>query len=368
MNSLFCITPSKAAPRFAARRFAVRRLAGGRWAGAALCALLAACGGTKAPDPAPESPSYPGSEAAVEKRAGSLTFHYNNKSTEASMALDLGEDDVYLDMTGKPAKPEEIAGPARRRDQADRSGDAENPSLSDRTPPAPSPMTSAPRPGPENAPPAPSPAKTSPGRPDPKADPASETEPESAGPDVTDKVLSGIRKAQEFFYQKRYNEALDMVRSSLDARPTAEGHALAGSIHYMLSQPGLAKRHWQEALRLNPDMPAVVNMLEKIRTPGGRGSPFPRPIVSRRPAAAPSGDVIEASKAPGEIPPYPDEYGPEAGRPSAPQAAPAPQPAAPATPPPGPAASAPVSQPAGPGNPPAGPAIPPADDKGGKAR
>jgi hypothetical protein len=287
------------------------------------CALLLGCGGTKPPDPEPQaSPAYSSAEAA-EKRAGTISFHYSNSSTDANMALDLGSDDVYLDMTGKPAKPEAPA--PRRRESMERPA----PGDQDAAPaPAPSPSNSPARPGPESFAPSPSPAATRPNsqaRPDPRQDLPPEEENNNAyAPDVTDKVLSGIRKAQEFFYQKRYNEALDMVRSSLDARPTAEGHALAGSIHYMLGQPGLAKRHWQQALRLNPDMPAVVNMLEKISTPGGRGSPFPRPLaVHRAPPPAPSNEVMEAARPP-EQAPYPEEYG--SGEVTRPGPVPAPRP------------------------------------------
>lgn len=315
--------------------------------GAALCAALLACGGTKAPDPEPQASAYPASAAdAPDKRAGTISFHYANGSTDANMVLDLGADDVYLDMTGKPAKVE--APPPRHR-EPERSAPSEDGAspLPDRIMPAPSPATAPPRPGPEGAAPAPAPQRG----PQSKQDPLP-PEDENVGayaPDVTDKVLSGIRKAQEFFYQKRYNEALDMVRSSLDARPTAEGHALAGSIHYMLGQPGLAKRHWQQALRLNPDMPAVVNMLEKISTPGGRGSPFPRPLITHRsPPPAPSNDVMEAARPP-EQAPYPEEYG--NGEVTQPPRAPAAQPAA---------------QPSAPASAPAAPAAAP--DKGGPAK
>src|SRR6185436_13686473 len=81
-------------------------------------ALLLGCGGTKAPDPEPQAQDTYSSEAAADKRAGTLTFHYANKSTDANMSLDLGVEDVYLDMTGKAVKPEEAAptSPRARRE------------------------------------------------------------------------------------------------------------------------------------------------------------------------------------------------------------------------------------------------------------
>lgn len=102
----------------------------------------------------------------------------------------------------------------------------------------------------------------------------------------------------------------------------------------MMGQGGMARRQWMEALRLNPDMPAVVNMLEKTRTPGGRGSPSPRPILSRQsPRPAPA--LPEA-----ERPPFPEVYYEPAYNPPASSA-----PAAPASP--VPSAPAPQSAPAG---------------------
>ncbi|MEO7427445.1 MAG: hypothetical protein ABI036_19825, partial [Fibrobacteria bacterium] len=65
-----------------------------------------------------------------------------------------------------------------------------------------------------------------------------------------------------------------------------------------------------EALRLNPDMPAVLNMLEKTRTPGGRGSPNPRPIPMRNAPRIPDEPLSEADEVP-----YPEVYyGPAAPR------------------------------------------------------
>ncbi|MFC1585047.1 hypothetical protein ACFL5V_05835 [Fibrobacterota bacterium] len=78
-------------------------------------------------------------------------------------------------------------------------------------------------------------------------------------------VLAEIRKAQEFFYQKKYPEALDMTKFSLQKHETAEGYALMGSILYMMGDKQAAKESWLQSLRLNPDMPAVSNMLENIK-------------------------------------------------------------------------------------------------------
>jgi hypothetical protein len=258
-----------------------------------------------------ESPRYEGQGLPPEKASGVVTFHYANKSTSADLQVDLGSTDVYLEMTGKPAEQAKAA--AGQGGARDASGAAasrpEQPVPQDRRPPDPA---GRPMHADAERPPAEAPVQDG---------PEDGQEPRH---DVTDKVLQGIRKAQEHFYQKRYPEALQMVRQSLEARPTAEGHALAGSIHYMMGATGLARRHWQQALRLNPDMPAVTNMLERIATPGGRGSPHPRPIPPRRPSRAPSPSVLEAAN-PGSDAPFPEEYAdPAAGGGQPPGVAPEP--------------------------------------------
>jgi tetratricopeptide (TPR) repeat protein len=287
-----------------------------------------------------------------EKGQGNLSFHYANKSTDANLAIDLSSTDVYLEMTGKAAQeqieqlravpPERKSAPPARRPQApapetkaseeasdassaetaDAEGAGEAPSAEPRAGKAPNPEHPRPGKGLHKAPPR-------------KPDPEPEEEP-AEYEDVTAKVLSGIRRAQELFYQKRYPEAMQAVRSSQDARATAEGYALQGSIHFMQGQIGMARRQWMEALRLNPDMPAVVNMLERTRTPGGRGSPSPRPVY-RPPARAAEPEVSDPEA------PYPEEASVPAPAPpvsAASRAMPAAA-AGPAAPPAEPAATAP---------------------------
>lgn len=334
MNSPSCITPSSAF-RTPGRAFSHALAAANGIALTGVAGfLLAACGGSH-PPAEPSRPSEAAASPAEEKGAGVVTFRYSNRSADANLQVDLGATEVYLEMTGKPAEAAQAAP----------------------VPPAESPRKSAApkprlRPQPEATPEEDSVAESGepkaeahkrgtssrPKTPDPKPKEDQGLRDEEgadgaeAPQDVTDKVLLGIRKAQEFFYQRRYPEALDMVRQSLNARPTAEGHALAGSIHYMMGATGLARRHWQQALRLNPDMPAVVNMLDKIATPGGRGSPNPRPLATRRKAPPPTPSVLEAASPISEAP-FPEAYD-EASAPAAPSTPAAPTPAP--TPPPAP--------------------------------
>lgn len=348
MNSRTCTTLSKAS-------------ALGPAAAALAAALFLGCGGG-APDPREADLIAARAVAAHETEAGengegSISFHYTNKSTDANLTIDLGSTDLYMEMSGAPPKASEAAPDAGEKpaapprnafkppqeDREDREAEPERTSMRQ---PSKAPASKKEK------------EKEKEKEPEPKEE-ASLPEDEPANyEDVTQKVLTGIRKAQELFYQKRYPEALQAVKSSLDARATAEGHALAGSIHYMMNQGGMARRQWSEALRLNPDMPSVVNMLEKTRTPGGRGSPSPRPILSR-PSPRPSPAALPEA----DSPPFPEVYyepaynPPASSAPAAPAStavpAPAPssQPSAPApaaSPTAVPAPHAPGSNPAGP--------------------
>ena len=289
MKSTSCITRSDS----------LVRLFGPGLIAACLAAILAGCGGSSPPLPGNEPLPATGAEAGHARNSGSggstandngtgnLTFHYANKSTDANLLVDLSATDVYLEMSGKPmpAGGSSTAGQAEAARAADLPREPGEKPASRGNPAPRESQDAAGQDAPAAAPPPRDKDAQSRAKPEKSRDripPEEEEQPQGyAGEDVTSRVLSGIRKAQEFFYQKRYPEALQMVRQSLDLQPTAEGHALAGSIHYMLGQNGLARRNWQEALRINPDMPSVVRMLERTSTPGGRGSPYPRPVAPR---------------------------------------------------------------------------------------
>jgi len=64
---------------------------------------------------------------------------------------------------------------------------------------------------------------------------------------------------------KTFDEALDMVKFSLQKQETAEGYALMGSILYMMDDKEAARDSWEQTLRLNPDMPAVNQMMDRLK-------------------------------------------------------------------------------------------------------
>ena len=87
---------------------------------------------------------------------------------------------------------------------------------------------------------------------------------------LTGKVLVALRKAQETFYKADYPKSLEYVNESLRLQKSAEGYALRGTILYMQQHYQGAERSWKEALKYNPDMPGVVDMLGRISTQGAQ--------------------------------------------------------------------------------------------------
>lgn len=97
-----------------------------------------------------------------------------------------------------------------------------------------------------------------------KPTPKDSPEPVEARKDVTDEVLMDIRRAQDYFYKKDYTSVLRLVKSAHEKRPTAEGYSLQGSAYYMLGDRDLARYYWGEALKLNPNLPEVIEALSKL--------------------------------------------------------------------------------------------------------
>ena len=90
-------------------------------------------------------------------------------------------------------------------------------------------------------------------------------QPQSAMSDAagTRDVLDGIYRAQKYYYDRRYNDALRAVQNSLLAHETALGYALEGSIYYTLGDINSAVRSWRSALLLNPNMEDVRAAIDR---------------------------------------------------------------------------------------------------------
>lgn len=206
--------------------------------GGALGALLVCWGcATSAPPPLRAEESFqPVPAAATETKAPVLGLEYGNLSTKATLQIDLGSEDVQVEMSGAPA----------RRDSA------RTVSVSQ------APQSAVPVAAPPPSPPS-----------DPTAQKArrlvDSAVPRTVMPDsVTRRVVGSIRKAQEAFYKGRYPEAAESARRSVALWPTPEGWALLGSIQWIRGDKDEARRSWLKARDLDPDIPGLAAMLESI--------------------------------------------------------------------------------------------------------
>jgi hypothetical protein len=105
MNSRICTIPSKPLPA-SGRTLPVSgsALPVSGSVVALLAFLITGCGSTT---PAPQQQQdatlvqlhQPG-----ENGEGTISFHYSNKSTDANLSIDLGNTDLYMEMSGEPPK------------------------------------------------------------------------------------------------------------------------------------------------------------------------------------------------------------------------------------------------------------------------
>lgn len=215
MSSIFCITPSK-----------VRQTA-------VLACVLTGCASTVPVDKpvAALEPSRPATETA--STSTMLSIEYGNRSTRATFQVDLSSADVQVELSGRTLRTDTVrsampqVAPRVVTESVVRSEDAMLPRarlLAD-----------------------------------------SAVRGESATTDsTTAKVVAAIRKAQEFFYQARYAEASDMARKAIAIRPTAEAHALAGSISWVRKEREEARLHWLRARELDPAFPGLSAVLDSL--------------------------------------------------------------------------------------------------------
>jgi len=210
---------------------------------AAFAALVFLCGCAtesvsteRTPEAAPPAPAAP----RPEPKQPVLGLEYGNKSTRATLQLDLGDEDIQVEMSGNPSRGEAAA--------------AETVPKVPRTPSAPLLQPSPPAPDDSGA----AQARRI-------VDSASTRPPRAAVPDsVTRRVVGDIRKAQESFYKGRYQDSYDLALRSIAIHPTPEGCALAGSAAWVLKDKESARRYWLQARDMDPDFPGVATMLESL--------------------------------------------------------------------------------------------------------
>lgn len=207
--------------------------------------------------------SAPAEPAESPQKPTILTLEYGNRSSKASLQLDLSGTDVQVEMSGSRAKT----------DTAWRN----------------TPSSPAATPGQQssNGQPSGSPVVVNVSSGAAGRDPRQASGPEDSGtmrvrrivdstvtittnktPDSTlRKVVQNIRKSQELFYAGRYAEAEDNARRANELKPTAEGLALAGSIAWVRKDKEGARRNWTMARELDPDFPGLSQMLDSASAP-----------------------------------------------------------------------------------------------------
>jgi len=83
--------------------------------------------------------------------------------------------------------------------------------------------------------------------------------------DLTDEIIQDINLAQRLFYQKQYEEALRVLQASLQKKKSATAYALGGSIYYVNGDIDEAVNAWENALRINPDLPDVRELVNQYK-------------------------------------------------------------------------------------------------------
>jgi len=85
---------------------------------------------------------------------------------------------------------------------------------------------------------------------------------------TVDESLRYLIMAQNAFYSRDIDLAFRYVDQSLELFETAQGHALKGSFYYFEGNIDQAQRHWEQALRFNPDLyiPDMEVLEERVNT------------------------------------------------------------------------------------------------------
>lgn len=199
------------------------------------CATSVPAGSAAAPEgerpaaPVPVAPPAP-------PPAPVLNLEYGNLSTKATFQVDLSGTDVHVELVGRRA-PADTGRPAAAGATGSASrGVTENVTRTEE-------------------------AVT--GRARLLADSALRGAGQNAD-STTARVVAAIRKAQEYFYQGRYSEASDAARRAISIRPTAEAHALAGSISWVRKEREDARLHWLRARELDPAFPGIASVLDSL--------------------------------------------------------------------------------------------------------
>jgi len=197
------------------------------------------------PSQAPVNPKHKSADPEA-PRPTLITIEYGNSTSKASLQVDIANNDVYVDMSNTRARSvDTVRAPAPQAPQMMMMPQMQMQSSQPQVIRHVNVDSSV--------------------REDTRKIVDASVRPGASDSDGTTlKVTSSIRKAQDAFYKGSYEEAQILARKSIEARPTPEAHALAGSIAWTLKDYPLARFHWKQALTLDPDFPGVADMLARI--------------------------------------------------------------------------------------------------------
>ncbi|MGL1936904.1 MAG: hypothetical protein OCD01_17890 [Fibrobacterales bacterium] len=195
---------------------------------------LSACSSSSPASSGGRSQQQPRDENEENKQ---LTIRYSNQSTSIKMEVDPFDEDLYIDMRGGMHSKQSISARTNSVDTVYQISQSDEKSQGQ----------------PQGA-----------QRPIPNSE-VQQNMQNMKPQQMNNSVLAHIRRAQDSFYKKQYEDAIEAVNQSLQIQKTAEGYALMGSIYYMMDEIPWAITQWRNALELNPDMIEIQKMLEKIK-------------------------------------------------------------------------------------------------------
>ena len=104
-------------------------------------------------------------------------------------------------------------------------------------------------------------------------------------------VASNLRRAQEFESKQDYARAIQELREALQLSPTnAQCHSRLGVVYLKLNQATMAKIHFNQALKLNPQDPIALEGKRRLDIASGQAGTAKDPKAQKTPPKTPPKD------------------------------------------------------------------------------
>jgi len=97
-------------------------------------------------------------------------------------------------------------------------------------------------------------------------------------------VASNLRRAQQFESKQDYNKAIQELREALKISPTnAQCHTRLGVVYLKQNQTTMAKIHFNQALKLNPQDPVALEGKRRLDQHSTTGAAQPKAAKTQKP-------------------------------------------------------------------------------------